>query len=52
MLNALTIAFQSLGTRILILFPSKPTQDVLTEYTKKVNFLVGLLEAEKLVCLN
>ncbi|KAK2171239.1 hypothetical protein NP493_1087g00060 [Ridgeia piscesae] len=28
--------------------PSKPTQDVLTEYTKKVNFLVGLLEAEKL----
>ncbi|KAI0208635.1 Vesicle transport protein USE1 [Lamellibrachia satsuma] len=28
--------------------PSKPTQDVLTDYTRKVNFLVGLLEAEKL----
>ncbi|KAM4738639.1 vesicle transport protein USE1 isoform 2-T2 [Anableps anableps] len=28
--------------------PSKPTQEVLTEYTRKVDFLKGLLEAEKL----
>ena len=28
---------------------SKPTQDVLTEYTRKVNFLRGLIEAEKMV---
>ncbi|XP_037530569.1 vesicle transport protein USE1 [Nematolebias whitei] len=27
---------------------SKPTQEVLTEYTRKVDFLKGLLEAEKL----
>lgn len=29
--------------------PSKPTAEVLTEYTRKVDFLKGLLEAEKLV---
>uniref|UniRef100_A0A7N8XTP4 Vesicle transport protein USE1 n=1 Tax=Mastacembelus armatus TaxID=205130 RepID=A0A7N8XTP4_9TELE len=28
--------------------PSKPTSEVLTEYTRKVDFLKGLLEAEKL----
>lgn len=28
--------------------PSKPTPEVLTEYTRKVDFLKGLLEAEKL----
>ena len=28
---------------------SKPTPEVLTEYTRKVDFLKGLLEAEKLV---
>uniref|UniRef100_A0A3Q0RIW4 Vesicle transport protein USE1 n=1 Tax=Amphilophus citrinellus TaxID=61819 RepID=A0A3Q0RIW4_AMPCI len=28
--------------------PSKPTPEVLTEYTRKVNFLKGILEAEKL----
>ncbi|XP_014854698.1 PREDICTED: vesicle transport protein USE1 isoform X2 [Poecilia mexicana] len=28
--------------------PSKPTQEILTEYTRKVDFLKGLLEAEKL----
>uniref|UniRef100_A0A3Q1HVF2 Vesicle transport protein USE1 n=1 Tax=Anabas testudineus TaxID=64144 RepID=A0A3Q1HVF2_ANATE len=28
--------------------PSKPTAEVLTEYTRKVDFLKGLLEAEKL----
>ena len=28
---------------------SKPTAEVLTEYTRKVDFLKGLLEAEKLV---
>uniref|UniRef100_A0A3Q3BIK5 Vesicle transport protein USE1 n=1 Tax=Kryptolebias marmoratus TaxID=37003 RepID=A0A3Q3BIK5_KRYMA len=28
---------------------SKPTQEVLTEYTRKVDFLKGLLEAEKLL---
>lgn len=28
---------------------SKPTAEALTEYTRKVDFLKGLLEAEKLV---
>ncbi|KAJ0044105.1 hypothetical protein NL108_005638, partial [Boleophthalmus pectinirostris] len=28
--------------------PSKPTPEVLTEYTRKVDFLKGLLQAEKL----
>ncbi|CAL8254330.1 unnamed protein product [Merluccius merluccius] len=28
--------------------PSKPTQEVLTDYTRKVDFLKGILEAEKL----
>ncbi|CAL8308387.1 unnamed protein product [Lota lota] len=28
--------------------PSKPTQEVLTEYTRKVDFLKGILDAEKL----
>lgn len=28
---------------------SKPTTEALTEYTRKVDFLKGLLEAEKLV---
>ncbi|KAM9831778.1 vesicle transport protein USE1 [Neosynchiropus ocellatus] len=28
--------------------PSKPTPEILTEYTRKVDFLKGLLEAEKL----
>ncbi len=30
---------------------SKPNQDMLTEYTRKVNFLKGLIEAEKMVTL-
>ena len=29
-----------------------PSQEVLTEYAKKVDFLKGLLEAEKLVCIH
>ncbi len=33
-------------------FYSKPTPEVLTEYTRKVDFLKGLLEAEKLVSGN
>jgi SNARE protein 1 len=29
--------------------PCKPTQETLTEYTRKVELLKGLIEAEKLV---
>lgn len=46
----------NLGGSLNILFfynmlssSSKPTPEVLTEYTRKVDFLKGLLEAEKLV---
>lgn len=31
---------------------SKPTPEVLTEHTRKVNFLKGILEAEKLVSVS
>lgn len=33
-------------------FPSKPTQEVLTDYTRKVDFLKGILDAEKLVSID
>jgi len=36
----------------MFLLCSKPTQEVLAEYTHKVDFLKGLLETEKLVSLS
>ena len=32
--------------------PSKPTPEVLTDYTRKVDFLKGILDAEKLVSID
>ena len=32
--------------------PSKPTPEVLTDYTRKVEFLKGILDAEKLVSID
>lgn len=40
---------QHCNQKVSFVLYSKPTAEVLTEYSRKVDFLKGLLEAEKLV---